>query len=85
MPTVQISYFETARGLLWTEEIDASQLEETRLEAESKGENERAEAIEGALAKLRVPFWLRVDKWKEAAVRVRKARAQGVAGWRQGC
>ena len=71
MPTVQISYFETVRGLLWTEEIDASQLEETRLEAESKGENERVEAIEGALAKLRVPFWLRVDKWKEAAVRVR--------------
>ena len=74
MPTVQISYFETARGLLWTEEIDTSQLEETRLEAESKGENERVEAIEGALAKLRVPFWLRVDKWKEAAVRVRSMR-----------
>ena len=60
MTTVQISYFEKARGLLWTEEINTSKLEETRLDAESKSENERAEAIEEALAKSSVE----VDTYK---------------------
>ena len=46
--------------MLWTEEINTSKLEETRLDAESKSENERAEAIEDALAKSSVE----VDTYK---------------------
>ena len=71
---VTISYIERARGLLWSEEIGEGQLGEKLLEAEANGETERAEAIEAAIAKALVPFRLRVDRWKQAAARVRVMR-----------
>ena len=77
MSTVVISHFEPERGLLWTEEIEESQLVDALVDAQSRGELTRATEIEAAQAKLAkesVPFQHRIDTWKRAAARVRVMR-----------
>ena len=79
MSTVVISYFESERNLLWTEEIEQSRLGDALVDAQSRGETARAAEIEAAQAKLAkesVPFQHRIDTWKRAAARVRVAASR---------
>jgi len=71
MSIVVISHFEPERGLLWTEEIEESQLGDALAYAQSRGETTRAAEIEAAQVKLSKE---RIDTWKRAAARVRVMR-----------
>ena len=77
MSTVVISYFESERNLLWTEEIEQSRLGDALVDAQSRGETARAAEIEAAQAKLakeRAPFEHNIDPWKRVAAKVRVMR-----------